>query len=63
MLGRLHEPEPRVALGERLRGLATSAIDVSDTVMVVTRGLSGKEPIRYNCLPEVTKLVLKSTPG
>jgi thiamine-monophosphate kinase len=27
---RLHEPEPRVALGERLRGLATSAIDVSD---------------------------------
>ena len=30
MLARLHEPEPRVALGERLRGLATSAIDVSD---------------------------------
>lgn len=27
---RLAEPEPRVALGERLRGLATSAIDVSD---------------------------------
>ena len=30
MLARLHEPEPRVALGERLRGLATAAIDVSD---------------------------------
>jgi thiamine-monophosphate kinase len=30
MLARLNEPEPRVALGERLRGLATSAIDVSD---------------------------------
>jgi thiamine-monophosphate kinase len=30
MLRRLHEPEPRVGLGERLRGLATSAIDVSD---------------------------------
>ncbi len=30
MLKRLHEPEPRVALGERLRGVATSAIDVSD---------------------------------
>ena len=30
MLSRLHEPEPRVALGERLRGIATSAIDVSD---------------------------------
>jgi len=27
---RLHEPEPRVALGERLRGVASSAIDVSD---------------------------------
>jgi thiamine-monophosphate kinase len=27
---RLHEPEPRVALGERLRGVAHSAIDVSD---------------------------------
>jgi len=27
---RLHEPEPRVALGERLRGIASSAIDVSD---------------------------------
>jgi thiamine-monophosphate kinase len=27
---RLHQPEPRVELGERLRGLATAAIDVSD---------------------------------
>jgi len=27
---RLHEPDPRVALGEHLRGIATSAIDVSD---------------------------------
>jgi len=27
---RLDEPEPRVALGERLRGLASAAIDVSD---------------------------------
>jgi thiamine-monophosphate kinase len=27
---RLHEPEPRLELGERLRGLAHSAIDVSD---------------------------------
>ena len=27
---RLNEPEPRVILGERLRGLATSAIDISD---------------------------------
>jgi len=27
---RLHQPEPRVELGERLRGLASAAIDVSD---------------------------------
>jgi thiamine-monophosphate kinase len=27
---RLHAPEPRVVLGERLRGLASAAIDVSD---------------------------------
>jgi thiamine-monophosphate kinase len=27
---RLHEPEPRVELGERLRGLASAAIDISD---------------------------------
>lgn len=29
-LGRLHRPEPRVGLGLALRGLATSAIDISD---------------------------------
>lgn len=29
-LARLHAPEPRVALGLRLRGLASAAIDVSD---------------------------------
>jgi thiamine-monophosphate kinase len=27
---RLHEPQPRVVLGERLRGIASAAIDVSD---------------------------------
>jgi thiamine-monophosphate kinase len=27
---RLHEPEPRVELGERLRGIAHAAIDISD---------------------------------
>lgn len=27
---RLHQPEPRVELGERLRGIASAAIDVSD---------------------------------
>jgi thiamine-monophosphate kinase len=32
-LTRLHTPEPRVQLGERLRGLARSAIDVSDGLL------------------------------
>ena len=32
-LARLHTPEPRVDLGERLRGLARSAIDVSDGLL------------------------------
>jgi thiamine-monophosphate kinase len=32
-LARLHTPEPRVELGERLRGLARSAIDISDGLL------------------------------
>lgn len=32
-LDRLHAPEPRVGLGQRLRGLARSAIDVSDGLL------------------------------
>jgi len=28
------------------------------TVLHVSRGLSGQHPLRYNCRPEVTKLVL-----
>jgi len=30
------------------------------TLLHVTRGLSGREPIRYNCRPELTKLILRS---
>ena len=30
------------------------------TLMYVARGISGREPIRYNCVPELTKLVLRS---
>jgi thiamine-monophosphate kinase len=30
---RLHQPEPRIALGQALRGLATSAIDISDGLL------------------------------
>ncbi|TWU06594.1 putative metallophosphoesterase [Symmachiella macrocystis] len=31
------------------------------TLLYVTRGISGKEPLRYNCLPELTQLVLRPT--
>jgi predicted MPP superfamily phosphohydrolase len=34
--------------------------DLPPTVLHVTRGLSGQHPIRYNCRPEVAKLVLVS---
>jgi uncharacterized protein len=31
------------------------------TVLHVSRGLAGQHPLRYNCRPEVTKLVLKAS--
>jgi predicted MPP superfamily phosphohydrolase len=37
--------------------------DVPPTVLHVSRGLSGQHPIRYNCRPEVAKLVLLSPEG
>lgn len=30
------------------------------TLMYVSRGISGREPIRYNCRPELTKVVLRA---
>jgi len=33
--------------------------DEPPTVLHVSRGLSGEHPVRYNCRPEVTKLVLR----
>jgi len=53
---RLHEPEPRVALGERLRGLASAAIDVSDGFAqdlghILERSGVGAE-VRYAELPK-----------
>jgi predicted MPP superfamily phosphohydrolase len=29
------------------------------TLLYVSRGLAGKEPLRYNCRPEITRLVLR----
>jgi thiamine-monophosphate kinase len=53
---RLHEPEPRVALGERLRGLAGAAIDVSDGFAqdlghILERSAAGAV-VRYADLPK-----------
>jgi thiamine-monophosphate kinase len=53
---RLHEPEPRVALGERLRGLASAAIDVSDGFAqdlghILARSAAGAV-VRYADLPK-----------
>jgi predicted MPP superfamily phosphohydrolase len=33
------------------------------TILHVNRGLSGKEPVRFRCRPQVTRMVLKSTFG
>lgn len=33
----------------------------NDTLLYVSRGLAGGHPVRYNCLPEVTMLTLRST--
>jgi thiamine-monophosphate kinase len=53
---RLHEPEPRVELGERLRGLASSAIDVSDGIAgdlghILERSQAGAL-VHYDRLPK-----------
>jgi uncharacterized protein len=33
--------------------------DLSPTLLHVSRGLAGQQPVRYNCRPEVTKIVLR----
>ena len=39
---------------------ASGVFWMDPTLMYVSRGISGREPIRYNCVPELTKLVLRS---
>jgi predicted MPP superfamily phosphohydrolase len=34
-----------------------------ETVMVVNRGLSGKEPLRFCCHPQVVRITLRSRIG
>ena len=38
---------------------ASGVFWLEPTLMYVSRGISGKEPIRYHCRPEVTRLVLR----
>jgi thiamine-monophosphate kinase len=59
-LARLHTPEPRVELGGRLRGLARSAIDVSDGLLadlghILESSGAGAE-IRLDALPRAPAL-------
>jgi thiamine-monophosphate kinase len=54
---RLHQPQPRVALGLALRGIATSAIDISDGLLadlghILERSRVGAE-IDYAAIPGV----------
>ena len=39
---------------------ASGVFWLDSTLLYVSRGLSGREPFRYNCVPELTKLVLRS---
>ena len=57
---RLHRPEPRVALGRRLRGLAHAAIDVSDGLAgdlahVLERSRVGAQ-VSYELIPRAAAL-------
>jgi predicted MPP superfamily phosphohydrolase len=38
---------------------ASGAFWESPTLLYVSRGISGKHPLRWNCLPELTRLVLR----
>ena len=63
---RLNEPEPRVALGERLRGIASSAIDISDGFAgdlrhVLERSGVGAQ-VQYASLPRPAALAALADP-
>ena len=38
------------------------AFDEPPTLLHVSRGPGGKQPVRYNCRPKVTKLILRPAP-
>ena len=64
-LAALHKPAPRVALGMSLRGVATSAIDISDGLLsdlghILERSQVGAE-IKFSLLP-VAEVLRKNLP-
>jgi thiamine-monophosphate kinase len=64
---RLHEPEPRVELGERLRGLAHAAIDISDGLVgdlahIVERSRLGAE-VHYERVPRARAFAALADPA
>jgi thiamine-monophosphate kinase len=53
-LAALHRPQPRVALGLALRGLATSAIDVSDGLLADLGHILDESKVSANlCVPDL----------
>jgi thiamine-monophosphate kinase len=60
-LERLHAPEPRVKLGQRLRGLARSAIDVSDGLLAdlghITTASGVAAELRWDDIPRAKAIV------
>lgn len=39
---------------------ASGVFQQGSTVMSVSRGVSGREPVRYNCRPEITKITIRN---
>lgn len=67
VMKRLHEPEPRVELGERLRGIAHAAIDISDGLVgdlahVVERSALGAS-LDYERLPRAAAFARLGDPA
>ncbi|MEX0959722.1 MAG: thiamine-phosphate kinase [Burkholderiales bacterium] len=60
-LAKLHTPKPRVALGQRLAGIATSAIDVSDGLVADLGHIAERSKVRavveYPMVPCISSAV------
>ena len=68
LAGHVHGGQVRVPLLGSLfvpsrfsRRYDQGAFRYARTLMYVSRGLSGREPLRWNCWPEVARIVLRTT--